>query len=93
MKSVMIHNVTDMSDADRAAWAKKGAFVFDTYVGAATHAYQEGLISKEGLMRVAGSAMKDFNAIAWDSDEQKQKQQALMQKDMAAIQAALASPQ
>jgi hypothetical protein len=93
VKSLMIHNVTDMSDADKAMWAKKGAFVFDTYVGAATHAYEQGLISKEGLQRVAGSAMKDFNNIQWDSDEQKQKQQALMQKDMAAMQAAIAAGQ
>jgi hypothetical protein len=93
VSSVMIHNVTDMSDADKAAWAKKGVFVFDTYIGAATHAYQQGLISKEGLQRVAGSAMKEFNGVNnWDSDEQKAKQQQLLTRDIAEMQAALAAP-
>lgn len=49
----LLHNVTDMSDAERAQWAVKGVYVFDTYAGAAAHAMQLGLLRKDQALEVA----------------------------------------
>jgi hypothetical protein len=89
MKAVFIHNVTGLSDAQKSDYAKKGVNIFDTYVGAATQAYQKGLISKEGLMRVANVAQSDLSKVEFSSPEQKAAREADLQRDLQAMQAAL----
>jgi hypothetical protein len=83
MRFVFIHNVTHLSDAERAAQAAKGVFIFDTYVGAATEAFKRGLISKEGLGRVVSDAQREFRDIAFGSADQKAQRQAELDRDVA----------
>lgn len=93
MKAVFIHNVTDLSPAQRADFAKKGVNIFDTYVGAATQAFEKGLISREGLQRVATSAQADLANVQFSSPQQRAARDADLARDLAAMQAALAAAQ
>jgi hypothetical protein len=76
-------------DAAKADFARKGVFVFDTYVGAATEAYKSGLISKDNLQRVAAGAERELAAIHFSSPEQKAAREADLARDLAAMRAVL----
>jgi uncharacterized protein DUF2183 len=89
MKAVFIHNVTNMSADERKEMSQKGIFVFDTYVGAATEAFRRGLISREGLQRVASSASLEFESVHFDSPQQKEARAAELQRDLADMRATL----
>jgi len=89
MRSVFIHNVTHLNDAEKADFAKKNVFIFDTYVGAATEAFKRGLISKPGLERVVGAAKQEFAGIAFSDPAQKAARQAELDRDVAAARALL----
>jgi hypothetical protein len=89
MRAVFIHNVTHLDDAAKAAEAKKGVFVFDTYVGAATEAFKRGLISKSGLERVVSQANLEFSQLAFASPQQQAARKAELDKDTAAARALL----
>jgi hypothetical protein len=91
MKGVFIHNVTGMSDDARKEMAQKGVFVFDTYVGAATEAFRRGLITREGLERVAFSASNELDLVHFDSAEQRAAREAELHRDLAEMRALLNS--
>jgi uncharacterized surface protein with fasciclin (FAS1) repeats len=91
MKKVFIHNVTDLNDAQRADFKAQGVHIFDTYVGAATEAYQSGLISREGLLRVAAGAQRELAAVAFTSPDQQAAREKDLARDLAAMQVALQS--
>ena len=88
LEAVFIHDVTNMSDADKAAAAAKGIFVFDTYVAAATEAFRGGLISRDGLLRVAESAKRELATIPFDSEAQRVARESDLDRDLAAMRAA-----
>ncbi|WP_224360496.1 phosphatase domain-containing protein [Hyalangium versicolor] len=92
MKAVFIHNVTNMSADERKAMAQKGVFVFDTYVGAATEAFRRGLITREGLERVAASASREFDAVPFTSFELHAARKAELDRDLSEMRAVLGSP-
>jgi hypothetical protein len=71
MKKVFIHNVTGLNQPERAGFAAKDVHIFDTYVGAALEAYQSGLISKEGLLRVAAGAQRELSQVLFTVRGQK----------------------
>ncbi len=81
VKGVFIHNVTELSDAEKASLREKGVRVFDTYLGAGLEAYELGLIGQDGLKRIAQAVEKDLDAIRFDSQEQKQARRAEFEKD------------
>lgn len=89
LRSAFIHNVTHLDAAGKAEWARKGVFVFDTYVGAASEAFKRGLISKDGLSRVVSDAQRDFAQVVFDSPTQKAQRQAELDRDVAAARALL----
>ncbi|MFL5345876.1 MAG: phosphatase domain-containing protein [Hyalangium sp.] len=89
MKAVFIHNVTNMSAEDRKAMAQKGVFVFDTYVGAATEAFRRGLITREGLERVASSASVELDTVHFDSREQYAARKSELDRDLAEMRSVL----
>lgn len=92
MKAVFIHNVTNMSADDRKAMAQKGVFVFDTYVGAATEAFRRGLITREGLERVASAATRELDTVPFKSPEQRAARKAELDHDLAEMRTALGNP-
>ncbi|WP_022923760.1 phosphatase domain-containing protein [Serinicoccus marinus] len=51
----LLHDVTGLDGAARAAWAERGVHVFDTYAGAAGHALRLGLLTREQAHAVAGA--------------------------------------
>jgi hypothetical protein len=89
MKAVFIHNVTHMGADERKAMAQKGIFVFDTYVGAATEAFRRGLITREGLERVASSAKRELGEVPFSSSAQHAERQAELDRDLAQMHAVL----
>lgn len=89
MKKVFIHNVTRLSEAERADFAAKGIHIFDTYVGAATEAYKSGLISKEGLRRIAAAAQRELAQVQFASQDQKAARENDLARDLEAMGAAL----
>jgi hypothetical protein len=89
MRKVLIHNVTDLRDAQRADFAAKGVHIFDTYVGAATEAYKNGLITKEGLLRVAAGAQRELARVPFTSQDQKAAREKDLARDLEAMGAAL----
>ncbi|MFT3713090.1 MAG: hypothetical protein QM817_36005 [Archangium sp.] len=89
MRSVFIHNVTHLDEAAKAAELKKGVFVFDTYVGAATEAFKRGLINKPGLERVVSQANLEFSQISFANPQQQAAAKADLERDTAAARALL----
>ncbi len=89
--AAFLHNVTHMSDADRARYESMGITVFDTYVGAANEAFKRGLISREGLERVGASASAELSQVQFGSPDQKAAREADLNRDLAAMQKLLAS--
>lgn len=87
MKRVFIHNVTDLSDAQRADFAAKGVTIFDTYVGAAIEAYKAGLITKDGLERVATAAQRELGEVSFSDPAKKAAREAELARDVAAMRA------
>ena len=89
VKGVFIHNVTELSDDEKAAFREKGVRVFDTYLGAGLEAYELGLIGKDGVERIASVAEKELNAINFDSQEQKEQRLAELARDKDRLKALL----
>ncbi len=85
MRGVFIRNILPTDAQGRAAWAAKGGPLFDTYVGAALHAFELGLISREGLARVACAARDEVAAIAFPNDRTRAARRAEVQRDVARV--------
>ena len=51
------------SDDVRRSWADRGVSFFDTYIGAASLAFEHELIGSEGLGRVIERAFKDLESL------------------------------
>lgn len=90
VKGVFIHDVVATPPQERAALREKGIRVFDTYLGAAVEAHELGLISDQGLTRIAEATQADLGAIeTWDSPEQKEAREADLQVDLERARKAL----
>ena len=89
MKKVFIHNVTHLDENARAAFAAEGVHIFDTYVGAATEAYKNKLITKEGLQRVADGAKRELAQVLFTSQDQKAAREKDLARDLEAMRTAL----
>lgn len=87
IKAVFIHNVAEEvpADPDATTWEDDGLIVFNTYVGAALAAWQHGLISAEGVRRVAAAAQEELAAIEFDNHENRDEVRALVARDLAAL--------
>lgn len=85
--ATFIHDVKNTSAAARAEHAKAGVWFFDTYVGAATRAYQLGLISKHGMLEVARAARRELLAIPFATDAQRAARAAELGRDLMAMNA------
>lgn len=90
VKGAFIHDVVATPAEERAAMKEKGIHYFDTYTGAAVEAYELGLISAEGLQRVADATQADLAAIeGWKNPEQQADRQRELQLDLERVRKAL----
>lgn len=80
---VLIHDVVATPEAERAEWAGRGIFFFDTYVGAATVAFDRGLVSARGLRQVVDETRSGLDAARWDSPSQESGMRDLVNRDVA----------
>ncbi len=92
VKGVFIHNVTGLSADQKQDFRQQGIRVFDTYLGAALEAHELGLITSEGLNRVATAASNDLQSITWDSEEQKQARIDDLNRDLERMRESLRGP-
>ena len=89
--AVFIHDVVDTPEATRQAWRAKRIYFFDTYVGAAVEAYEVGVISRDGVARVARAAQESIAGIEFDSPGQREARQYELERDLKRA-AALTAP-
>ncbi|MBI2572119.1 MAG: hypothetical protein HYV63_34345 [Candidatus Schekmanbacteria bacterium] len=85
VRMVFIHDVVNTPDADREHFRSEGIWFFDTYVGAAADALARSLISKNGALRIAQSAVQEFHGLAFTSDAQRQARWRDLQRDLARL--------
>jgi hypothetical protein len=85
IKGVFIHDVVGLSQEKRDEMRTRGIRVFDTYLGAAIEAHELGLMSDDGLSRVASASEEGFEAIQWDSEEQQARAFEMLQRDLGRL--------
>lgn len=83
VRAVFIHDVVATPQEQRDAWRERHVFFFDTYVGAAVDAFHAGVISRDGVDRVAAAARESLAAIAFPSPDQRQAREAELERDLA----------
>jgi len=92
VRLILIHDVVDLPEQERAALRSEGIVIVDTPVGGATEAYAAGLISAAGLTSVVDAAVRDTPRIDWESPEQEKATTALLERDLERARAAYAAP-
>lgn len=81
----LIHDVVATGPAIREAYARRGIWFVDTYVGAALVAWRQQLISDASLDQVATEAVAEFERLRWQSPAQRAAMQQLFERDLAAL--------
>lgn len=82
VRAVFIHDVVATPEPVRQTWRGKRIFFFDTYVGAAVEAFEIGVISREGVARVARAALEDLGLVSFASEDQRQARRAELERDV-----------
>lgn len=82
MRGVFIHDVVSTPAEGRADWVTKRVPLFDTYVGAAVHAYDLQLISPAGLRRIARAALTELAALSFTTDAARDARRAELRHDV-----------
>ncbi|MCY1023822.1 phosphatase domain-containing protein [Pyxidicoccus sp. MSG2] len=90
--AVFIHDVVDTPEATRQAWRAKRIYFFDTYVGAAVEAFQQGVISRDGVARIARAAQESIAGIAFTTPGQREARQFELERDLKRAAAITAPP-
>lgn len=83
VRAVFIHDVVATPPEQRDAWRAKHVFFFDTYVGAAVDAFHAGVISRDGVDRIAAAATESLAAISFPSPALRQAREAELERDLA----------
>jgi hypothetical protein len=81
VRAVFIHDVVATPEPVRQTWRDKRIFFFDTYVGAALEAFAVGVISREGVARVALAAREDMARVPFVSEAQREARMAELERD------------
>ncbi|MGN6483342.1 MAG: phosphatase domain-containing protein [Thermomicrobiales bacterium] len=71
--AVFIHDVTGAEHRATTTWEENGLIYFDTYIGAAIEAWRKGLITREGVNRVAVETEAALAAIPFRQEEDRVK--------------------
>lgn len=84
VRAVFIHDVVNTSESARAEHRQQRIFFHDTYIDAATRAFELGLISRAGLHRVATIAVDEFRQITFQNPAQREAMADLLRRDLMA---------
>ncbi|WP_235685506.1 phosphatase domain-containing protein [Corallococcus silvisoli] len=87
VRAVFIHDVVATPRPVRDEWRARHLFFFDTYVGAAVEAFHAGVISRDGVDRIAAAASEALAAIAFPSPARRHEREAELAHDLARAQA------
>lgn len=93
VKAIIMHDVVDTPVEERKALlAERGIAVVDTYLGAALHLHQLGLVTREGLERVRQIAWDELALVHFEDGSTKGKVHHLFEVDDLAAAKALGDP-
>lgn len=79
---VLIHDVVATPAEKRAEIAQEGVIHVDTWLGGAVEARTRGLISEEGLARVAEATLADFGRVTFDDEAMRAARKAELLADL-----------
>ena len=82
VRAVFIHDVIDTPEPVRMTWRGKRIFFFDSYIGAAVEAYEVGVISRDGVARVARAAREELDRVPFAAESQRQSRVAELERDL-----------
>jgi hypothetical protein len=86
VRAVFIHDVVATPEAKRDEWRARHVFFFDTYVGAAVHAFHAGVLSRDGVGRVAAAATQSLAAISFHDPAQRRAREEELARDLVRAQ-------
>lgn len=89
---ILIHDVVATPDSRREELRARGVHLYDTYVGAATAAFDAGLIDAEAAGRVAAAAERELAAVPFASEAQRAARRAELSRDVALCAERLRAP-
>lgn len=89
VRAVFIHDVVDTPEAARETWRARRIFFFDTYLGAAVEAFGVGVISRDGVARVARAVREDLGQILFPDPAQREAREAEVARDQRRADAVL----
>lgn len=92
-KATLIHDVVQTSPEVKDNYRRQRVYFFDTYAGAAYEAHQQGLLSLEGMRRVAQAACDDFGQTAFLDEAQRQARLVELQADLERVNSLLPADQ
>lgn len=81
-RAVFIHDVVPTPPERREFLRSKGIHVFDTYLGAALAAHEDGLVDRADLADVAAASRRDLAAIDFDDAEQRAAAEEQLRRDL-----------
>lgn len=85
----LVHRVKPLDPTRMAHCLRQGVFFFDTYVGAATHLYELGLLGRESLERVAVAAAEDLARIEFPDPAARQARESELARDLKSAREAM----
>lgn len=83
--AVFIHDITGDDPHETPTWEEEGIIFFRTYVGAAIEAWRKGLITREGVNRVAAATRTTLEEIAFRSDGDRATAFAEHERDLERV--------
>ncbi|RYZ39149.1 MAG: DUF2183 domain-containing protein [Myxococcaceae bacterium] len=87
VRAVFIHDVVATPEAKREEWRARHIYFFDTYVGAAVEAFHTGVLSRDGVDRIATAAVESLATIKFSTPAQRQTREEELTRDLARAQA------
>lgn len=91
VKAALLHMVVPLSLDRLKRCNDAGVMFFDTYVGAAVHLHEKGLLTAESVDRVAHAARANLAAIDFEDQDMRRSREEELARDLAAAQAVLAA--
>ena len=91
VRAGVLHKVAPLPKDREERCLRNGIHLVDTYVGAAVHLLQKGLLTPAALARVVEAAHREFAKIKFVSEEQRSSRRAELERDLAIAQEVLPS--
>ncbi|BCB74727.1 hypothetical protein GCM10022251_77020 [Phytohabitans flavus] len=88
IRAAFIHDIKPTPPQRRQELRDRQIYFFDTYVGAAVDAFETGVISYNGLNRIADAAQESLAAVSFTTTAMREAREAEFARDLARAHAA-----